>query len=107
MGFSGSGIKYAAIAAGSSGDNTLVAAVTDKKIRVLSMLVLVPSDLVIAFESSAGGTALTGDMELGAKRPLVLPFNPEGWFETVAGELLNLELAGATAVAGCFSYVEI
>ena len=102
-----SATKHAAIAAGSSGDNTIVAAVTGKKIRVLSVLILVPSNLVIAFESGASGTALTGDMELGAKTPLVLPFNPEGWFETAAGALLNLELAGATATAGCLSYVEV
>jgi hypothetical protein len=105
--FVGSGIKYAAIAAAASGDNELVAAVAGKKIRVLSLLLVVPSNLVIAFESDASGTALTGDMELGEKKPLVLPFNPEGWFETVAGESLNLELAGATATAGCLSYVEV
>ncbi len=102
-----SATQHAAIAASSSGDNTLVAAVTDKKIRVLSLVLVTPSNLVIAFESGAGGTALTGRMEIGAKWPFVLPFNPEGWFETAAGVLLNLELGGATATGGCLSYVEV
>ena len=38
---------------------------------------------------------------------ITLPYNPLGWFETVAGELLNMELGGAQAVAGCLTYVEV
>ena len=81
-------------------NNTLVAAVAGRKIRVLS-LVLVPGAAVTArFESAAGGTALTGEMQLAANAVFVLPHNPLGWFETVAAELLNLELGGAIAVDG-------
>jgi hypothetical protein len=36
-----------------------------------------------------------------------LPFNPVGWFETAAGELLNLELSAGVSVDGCLTYVEV
>ena len=107
MGFVGSEIQYAAVDVSSAGDNTIVAAVAGKKIRLLSIFLITSSNLAIAFESGASGVALTGDMELSRKTPFVLPFNPEGWFETAEGALLNLELGGATAMAGCLSYVEV
>lgn len=106
-GFSGSEAKRAAIAAAASGDNTLVAAVTGKKIRVLAVVLVASGGVnTIRFESAAGGTALTGQMDIGDNGQFILPYNPAGWFETVAAELLNLELSAATAVAGCLTYVE-
>ena len=102
-----SATRLASIAAASSGDNTLVAAVTGKKLRVLSLVLVSTAKQTVRFESGASGTALTGQMEVAANAALVLPFNPEGWFETAAAALLNLELGGANAVAGGFSYVEV
>ena len=100
--------KFAAIDATGSGDNTIVAAVTGKKIRVLALHVTMTGTLVtIRFESAAGGTALTGQMQPLAGNSITLPFNPVGWFETVAGELLNMELGGAQSVDGCLVYVEV
>lgn len=100
-------VKYAAISASTSGDNTIVAAVTGKKIRVLSLVLVSAGTTTTAFESAAGGTALTGDMALVANTGYVLPYNPFGWFQTVASELLNLELSAAIAVAGSLTYVEV
>lgn len=99
--------KFAAIDAATSGDNTLVAAVTDKKIRVLSLVLVSAGTVTARFESGAGGTALTGQMTLAVNTGFVLPFNPLGWFETTAGALLNLELSGAVSVDGSLSYIEI
>lgn len=101
-----SAVQFAAIQAAALGDNTLVAAVAGKRIRVLS-LVLVASGGVntVRLESGAGGTALTGLMDLVAEGQLVLPFNPAGWCETAVAALLNLELSAATAVAGMLAYV--
>jgi len=100
--------KFAVIDAASSGDNTIVAAVTSKKIRVLALHLTMTGTLVtIRFESAAGGTALTGQMQPLAGNSITLPFNPLGWFETVAGELLNMELGGAQSVDGCLVYVEV
>lgn len=98
-------IKRAVIDAEASGDNTIVAAVTNKKIRVHScMLIMSGTSVTIRFESGASGTALTGQMTPSQGGGFVLPHNPFGWFETAAGELLNLELGGAQSVDGVLTY---
>jgi hypothetical protein len=100
--------KFAAIDGATSGDNTLVAAVTGKKIRVLALFVIMTGTAVtIRFESGAGGTALTGQMQPTQGGGFVLAFNPVGWFETAAGSLLNMELSGAQSVDGSLVYVEV
>jgi hypothetical protein len=99
--------KFAAISATSSGDNTIVAAVGSKKIRVLSLFFTANGTVTTRFESAASGTALTGQSDFIVNTGMVLPFNPTGWFETIAGELLNLELSGAVEVAGGLSYIEV
>lgn len=101
-------VKRAVIDAATSGDNTIVAAVTGKKIRVLSyFLILTGTTISLRWESGAGGTALTGQMTLAQAGGMVLPHNPLGWFETASGELLNLELSGAQSVDGGLTYVEV
>ena len=99
--------KFAVISASLSGDNTVVSAVTGKKIRVISMFLLATSAVSARFESSAGGTAKSGAMPLSANGGFVLPKNEVGWFETESGQLLNLELSGAVLVAGGLTYVEV
>lgn len=99
--------KFAAIDAASSGDNTIVAAVASKKIRVLSVFLVASAAVTTRFESGAAGTALTGQMQLGANGGFVLPFNPTGWFETASAVLLNLELSGAISVDGSLVYIEV
>jgi hypothetical protein len=99
--------KYAVIDAATSGDNTIVAAVTGKRICVVAGFWNAAAAVTVRFESAASGTALTGQMQHAANGGFVLPFNEAGWFETVAGELLNLELSGAVSVDGALTYVEI
>ena len=100
-------IKYAAISGATSGDNTLVAAVTGKKIRVMALAVQATVAVGFRLEDGAGGTALTGVMELPVSAPFVLPFNPVGWCETSAATLLNMELDAATQVSGLLTYTEV
>lgn len=101
-------VKFAAIDGALNGDNTLVAAVTGKKIRVLGCFAIMTGTAVtIRFESGAGGTALTGQMTPTQGGGFVLPFSPVGWFETAAGSLLNLELGGAQSVDGSLVYIEV
>lgn len=101
-------VKFAVIDAAGAGDNTLVAAVTDRKIRVHSLYLVNghTATQTVRFESGASGTALSGQMILAANGGFVLPFNEAGWFETAASALLNMELAGATTVDGGLSYTE-
>lgn len=104
--------KFAAIAAASAGDNTLVAAVVGKKIRVLSLFVLAASAVNVYFTSAAGGTVIfggsTNKITLAANGGFVLPFSPVGWFEnSAANQALVLNLSGAVAVSGGLVYVEV
>lgn len=100
-------VKHAVIDNASSGDNTLVAAVAGKKIVVLQLILISAGTMTVRFESGAGGTALTGQMSVLAATGFVLPFSPVGHFETAVGQLLNLELSGATSADGYLKYIEV
>lgn len=97
---------YAAINVSTAGDNTLVAAVAGKRIRVLSYTLVCSAVETVRFESGAGGTALTGQMEFGANGGAAVTCD-HGLFETAAGALLNLELATGVNVDGHLTYVLI
>jgi hypothetical protein len=99
--------KYAIIDAAGSGNNTLVAAVTGKKIRVLAFVMVGAGIVNVAFQSGAGGTALSGAMPLIANSVVFGSYNPLGWFETAAAALLNLNLSAAIGVRGMLTYVEV
>lgn len=99
---------FAAIDVASSGDNTLLAAQgAGNKIRVHQLFLVSAGTVTVRFESGAGGTALTGQMNLVANTGFVLPFSPIGWFETAANTLLNLELSAAVSVDGNFAYTVV
>ena len=99
--------KFAVISGTASGDNTLVAAVVGKKIRVLAYHLVCAAEVAIRFESGASGTALTGVETYTAKEGVSNDYCPLGLFETAAGALLNLELGGAVQVSGSLTYVEV
>jgi hypothetical protein len=98
-------VMRAVIDAATSGDNTLVAAVTGKRIRVLDIVVISAGTMTIRFESGASGTALTGQMTTAAGTGFAPGYNPVGHFETAAGQLLNMELSAATSADGWLVYV--
>ncbi len=89
-----------AISAASSGANTLLAAQTGYKIRVLAYTLVSAGTVTAQFRSGAAGAVLTGAMTLIAGVPLVVPLQREGHFETTVTTLLNLVLGGATQVSG-------
>jgi hypothetical protein len=102
-------VKRAAVSTAALGDNTLVAAVTGKRIKVLALVLCAAAAVDVRLESGAGGTALTGVMSLTAgDLRLVWPLAVPGyhWVETAAGALLNMELGGAVQVSGCIVYYE-
>ncbi len=103
-------VKYAVIetaALGAAGNEELIAAVTGKKIRVLAILAH-PSQASEGTLRSAT-TAITGSIDVGTGNDgLMLPFNPVGWFETVAGENLDLlNTIAATSWSGCIVYTVV
>ena len=83
--------KQASISAATSGNNTLVAA----------------GAVTAQFQSGAGGAARTGVMSLITGVPLVVPYSPNGHFDTADAALLNLSLGGAVQVSGHLTYVEV
>lgn len=97
------------IAAATSGANTLVAATAGKKIRVLALAIIAGAAGDIYFTSAAAGTVIfggsTNKVKLAANGGFVLPFNPYGWFETVAGELLNMTASSTGPFGGSLTYV--
>lgn len=98
--------KFAVIAESSSGNNEVVAAVTGKKIRVISCFVS-PSDAV-NFKWRSASTDITGlHYAANAGNGVSLGWNPNGHFETASDEALNLNLSGAVAVGGSVVYVEV
>ena len=99
--------KFIKIDAATSGDNTIVAAVAGKKIRVLSGVLISSGTVNARFESGASGTALTGQMSLIANVGFQIPPCLWGNFETAASALLNLELSAAISVGGWITYIEI
>ena len=92
------------ISAASSGNNTLLAASTGYKIRVISYTLVAASTVTASFQDGASGTALTGAMTLIAGVPLVVNFQREGHFQTTVSTLLNLSLGGAVQVSGHLTY---
>jgi hypothetical protein len=99
-------VKRASINGATLGDNTLVAAVAGKKIRVLSLVLVSTGTTTVRFESGAGGTELSGEMALAANVGFSTGYSPVGHFETAAGSLLNMELSAAVSVDGWIVYVE-
>jgi hypothetical protein len=95
-------VKFAKIDTAASAD--LVAAVTDKKIRVLSYVFAVAASVTVKFQTGAA-TDLTGAMTVTTS--LSSGFNPAGHFETVAGAKLNVVLGGAVQVSGHLTYQEV
>lgn len=101
----GSTILFAPISASSSGDNAVVAGVTSKKIKVLSVALVSSGTVSVKWRSNT--TDLSGAMPLVANSGFVLPASSPGqgnYFETVAGQALNINLSGAVAVSGHISY---
>jgi hypothetical protein len=103
---------FAAIAAATSGNNTLrTNPNAGKKIRVLAMALIAGVAGDIYFTSDAGGTVIfggsTNKIKLAANGGFVLPYNPKGWFETSADHDLIMNASNTGPYSGGFVYVEV
>ncbi len=100
--------KWVTLSVASSGHNVAVAAVTSKKIRVVAAVISPSAAVNVKFKTAAAGADIFPLKYCGAAgADLVLPFNPVGWCETVAGDLLSLNLSGAVTVSAQIQYVEV
>lgn len=105
----GSGIKFAGIGPGTglaNGDNTIVAAVAGKKIRVLSISVDTGS-----IQLNAAWTSGPGGAEIYAGATGIIAWTesaPGGLMETAAGDALVLNISSPAAIGSAWvSYQEI
>ena len=99
--------KFAVITASSSGATQIVAAVSSKKIRVLSYVFQCNATVNVKFQSHVTPTDKTGLLYNAANTGASSGFNPLGHFETIAGEALDINLSGAVAVGGHITYAEV
>ncbi len=97
-------IKRAFVNASSAGDNALVTAVTGKKICVIAWDMSVDAAVDVIFRSAT--TAISHTFHMAANGGFVCGMNEGGWFETAAGEALNVNLSGAIATGVGVLYIE-
>lgn len=99
--------KHAIIAAAATGANSIVAAVSGKRIKVLAYNFTSNGAVNAKFQS--GSTDLTGLTYMpAAGQGKVANFNPAGWFDpTAVNTALNLNLSTNIAVGGELTYIEI
>ncbi len=97
--------KYAAIAVSSSGDNTIVSAVSGKKLLVLQYNYMANGTVNVKWRSNT--TDQTGLAYLVANTGKVAPWSPIGWVKTASGEALVLNLSANVAVGGEVCYAEV
>jgi hypothetical protein len=98
-------VKTAFVNASSLGSNEIVAAVSGKVIRVLAASAVTTLANSVSFLTAA--VAISAASPLAANGGFVLPHNPYGWFNTVAGEALNVNLSVATSTAVNITYIEV
>jgi glyoxylate utilization-related uncharacterized protein len=101
-------VLSAVIAATADGDNTIVAApAAGYKIRVLGYILNVNAAGTVQWKSGAA-TAKSGAMEFvdggGMVAPMCDPTAEVFWFETVAGEALNITTAAGVDALGHVTY---
>jgi hypothetical protein len=98
--------RFSAIAVSSSGDNTVVAAVPNRRIRVIRWGVVCAAAVAITWKSSTAG-AISGARSFAANGGLESTYCPEGLFQTAIGEALVLNLSSAVAVGGDLTYIVV
>lgn len=102
-------MKYAVVNASASGSNTVVAAVANKRIRVLSYVIIASGAVTVTWQSAS--TAISGPMALAANGGAApsagqsVPAGLIGQFETNQGEALVVNLGSAISVGGHITYI--
>jgi hypothetical protein len=98
-------LTFATINISSSGDNTVIAGVSGKIIKIYRMLMLANSSASITFKDGAS-TSLTGPMLFGGSGGMVLDFQEEPWFTTSATNDFIVNLSSAVQVSGSIYYIQ-
>lgn len=95
--------KHAWVDVSSSGNNEVIAAIANMKIKVLGVVVVSASANTIYFKSAT--TQISGSKALAANGGFTLPVSPDApWMETAVGEALNIQLSAAAQVGVTIVY---
>ena len=92
-----------AIINGNSSPVAVVADVASKRLVITSLFLVVTTAVTVTFEDTDGAD-ISGAMALGANGSLVLPHNPDGWFETPVGKGLKIALGTGVQISGYMNY---
>lgn len=74
---------------------------------VAGSLTMTGTTVTIRFESTGGGTALTGPMQPLQGHTIVWPFNPACWLRGDTSQAIGMELSGTQSVDGVLIYAFI
>lgn len=96
------GFTIASIDFSGSGDNTLVAGIANKTIRVFRLFIVVASATSLIFKD--GSTALNGALPMSANGGLTFDLSNEPWFYTSAGSNFILNSSNAGQIGGRIWY---
>ena len=95
----------ASISFSASGDNTLVAGIASKIVRVYRIFLVVSAATNLTFvDGTPGGTNFDGALAMSANGGLTLDFSEEPWFVTSAGNAFVLNQSGSAQIGGCIYY---
>ena len=97
------GINYTPIETASSG--TLVVGVSGRRIVVTSLWVVASANVNVKFQTFTGSADISGPAYCVANGGIVLGFNAGGWFQTLPGDSLLINLSAGVPVGGSLSYI--
>ena len=97
------GILYTPIEISASG--TLVFGVAGRKIVVLSFYFVCSTANNVKFQTSTGPLDISGPAYCVANGGCVNGFNAGGWFQTLIGDSLLVNLSAASPIGGSLSYI--
>lgn len=87
----------------SIGNNIIIAGQLEFAIRVISAVVIAGAANTVFFTSN--GNPISASFPLGANGGMVMSFNEHGWFQTVDGQSLGINLGSAVATAIQLNYI--
>lgn len=97
------GQYFVPISVSSSGDNTIVAGIPRRKIRVIKYSFLCADAVIVTWKSSTAG-AITGPESYAANGGIADAYD-SGIMQTATGEGLVMNLSGAVSVGGKLTYI--
>jgi hypothetical protein len=93
--------------AASQTNSTVVAAITNRRIRVIALAMVAGGTATTAVFNSGSTAAISPTFANAANGGAVLPLNDRGWFTTNAGEALTVTTGAGSATGILVTYVVV